>query len=102
MAAAGEDAQADRQFLHHVEDGDQQHLQGQQPIAPLHPALPGGDHAAHVGIGQHYHQTGTEHCQGAGKAPMADSHGWDVTHVVSVHGQLIVTRPRPGAGISCE
>ena len=68
MAAPGEDRQAHRQFLDHVQDRHQDQLQQQQAIAPLHAALPGGDDAADIGIGQHDHQAWAEHGQEAAQA----------------------------------
>ena len=68
MTAAGEDAEPHRQLLDHVQDRHQQSLKQQQPITPLHTALPGGDHAAHVGIGQHHDQARTEDGEGPGQS----------------------------------
>jgi hypothetical protein len=53
VALAADDAKPNRQFLHHVEDGDQHHLQQQEAVAPLRAALRGGDQAARVGVGEH-------------------------------------------------
>ena len=55
MALAGDGAEADGQFLHDIEDGDQDDLQKQQAIAPLRAALRRGDDAARVGVGEHDH-----------------------------------------------
>ena len=119
MAAAGEDAQTDGQFLHHVEDRHQDQLQDEQPVAPLHAALARGDHAADIGIGQHHHEPRAEHGQRAGQAfrpgdftrgisPRGISLGafrpgafcsWALrrgsTHLASVHRLLIVPRQVP-------
>ena len=61
VATAGEDRQTDRQFLHHIKNWHQGQLQQQQPIAPLHAALPGRDNATDVGVGQHHHKPGAEY-----------------------------------------
>ncbi len=68
VAAPGEDAEPHGELLHHEEDGDEQNLQQQQAIAPLHAALAGGDDAADVGVGQHDHDPGPEHRDEARRA----------------------------------
>jgi hypothetical protein len=50
----------DREFLHDVENWHQQELEQQQAVAPLDAALPGGDDAADVGVGEHDHDPRTE------------------------------------------
>ncbi|CAB1127676.1 protein of unknown function [Candidatus Hydrogenisulfobacillus filiaventi] len=55
MPASGDHAQADGDLLYQVEDGDKQQLGQDHGVAPLHPRLGGGDHAADVGVGQHHH-----------------------------------------------
>ena len=68
MAAAGEYGQADRQLLDDVEDGHQHELQQEEPVAPGHARLPGGDDAADVGIGEHDDEAGAEDGDVAGDA----------------------------------
>ncbi len=46
-----------RQLHHEVKDGDQEHLDEQEPIAPAGSGLAGRDDAARVGVGEHHHQT---------------------------------------------
>ncbi len=68
MAAAGEDAEADGEFLDHVQDGDEDELLQEQAVAPLHAALAGGDDAADIGVGEHDDEAGPEDGHGAGEA----------------------------------
>jgi hypothetical protein len=66
MTAAGENPKADSQFLDHVKDGHERQLKGEELISPLDTALPGGDDAADIGIGQHDHEARSEYRQGSG------------------------------------
>jgi len=61
MAAAGDQAQPQGQFLDHEQDRDQDQLQGQELVAPLGPALGGGDDAAGVGVGEHDQKARPDH-----------------------------------------
>src|ERR1700761_9303290 len=65
MAAPGKNPEPHREFLHQVEYRDQNYLQQQQAIAPLDPALAGGDDAANIGVRQHDDDAGTEHSEEA-------------------------------------
>jgi hypothetical protein len=71
MSAPGEDAEANRELLHHEQDRDQDKLQKQQPVAPLDPGLAGGDDAANVGVGQHDHDARPHHREEPGQRPGA-------------------------------
>lgn len=59
MASAGHGAKTNRQFLHDIEDGDQDELQEEEAIAPLGAALGSRDDAARVGVGQHDDEPGS-------------------------------------------
>ena len=61
VAAAGEDAETDGEFLHDVEDRHQQELQAKQSVAPLHTGLAGGDDGPDIAVGQHDHEARAEH-----------------------------------------
>ena len=54
MTLACENTEAHGQFLNQVQDRHQHELQQQKPIAPLNPALGGGDDTADISIGEHH------------------------------------------------
>ena len=92
MPAPGEHAQAHGQFLHDIKNRHQQNLQQQQPIAPLHTTLAGGDHAADIGIRKHHDDAGPKYrhepAQPRPKAAFGILQG-DV-HEIANHSQLMV------------
>ena len=59
-----DEAEAQGELLHDIEDRHQHQLHQQQPIAPLGPALRRRDDAAGVGVGQHDDEARTERGQG--------------------------------------
>ena len=71
MAAAGEDSEADREFLGDVEHRDEQKLLGQHAIAEFDAAIGRRDDAADIGVGQHDDQAGAEDGQSGLKAAAA-------------------------------
>ena len=102
VAAAGEDAQPDGQFLHHVEDRDQHELQQQQPVAPLHAALPGGDHAADVGVGQHHHQARARTPPGTARRAPSAPRRWPDVCTCSPAITADILQPAGPAGIASD
>ena len=65
VSAPGKNPKPHGKLLHQVEYRNQNQLQQQQAISPLHPALAGGDDAADIGVGQHHDHARAKHSEEA-------------------------------------
>ena len=61
VSLSRDDAEAHREFLDHVENGDQDHLEEEEAVTPLRTALCRRHDAARVGVREHDDDTRAEH-----------------------------------------